>query len=385
MLSDFFSDPFALFVAITLVIAGAHLLTAYSRFAEQIGVTILVITAAMVLGNLNIVPHDESAYSVMPKYFVPLSIALLLFRLDLRELKKLKPLHLYFFLFGSFASIVGGVVAWALFRSRIGVDTAHLTGQLVASYIGGGENAVAVAKAVGVPHNLFTAAFAADNVVTTIWLLIGLSAPYGLARFFSKELSSAQTAPKELTHTFTDASFIPSAAYSLGAAAIIVLVSGWIAVPIREFAELHNIEFLRFNTSIIWITTFALLLAQTRLRHHMNTAYPLGLLLLYYFFFYMGAISSVQEIAKIGPVVFLFVSTIVGVHAVIVLGVGKLLKIDVATIFICSQANIGGPSTALALAEANGWHHMVTPGILLGILGYAIANYFGLALAQMLW
>ncbi|MBI4238886.1 MAG: DUF819 family protein [Deltaproteobacteria bacterium] len=379
------TEPFALFVAISAVIALAHGIAARSKLAERIGITQLVIFSGLLLGNVGVVTQTDDAYDMLSRYVVPLSIALLLFRLDLRELRTLKAQHLLFFLIGSACSVIGGLVAFFLFGDRIGPDAGRLTGQLVASYIGGGENSVAVAKAVEVPTDLFTAAFAADNVVTALWMMIGLSAPFGFSRFFSTEMPQEQIlAAREHSQPVTSATLIPNIVYALALAGGILIASIAIAKPIRAFAEANQIQWLRFNTTILWVTTFALLVAQTPLRRVLNVSYSLGMLLFYYFFFYMGAVSSIQEIVRFGPAVFVFVATIVAVHGALILAAGKLSKADLATIFVCSQANIGGPSTAVALAEANGWYHMVTPAILLGILGYAIANYIGLFLAQAL-
>ena len=49
-----------------------------------------------------------------------------------------------------------------------------------------------------------------------------------------------------------------------------------------------------------------------------------------------------------------------------------------------SNACILGPATAAGLAGTKGWKTLVTPGILVGILGYAIGNFIGVGLANWL-
>lgn len=378
-------EPFHIFVLMTATGAAGFLMCAWFRWAERLGATMIMIALGLILGNTGIATQNSDVYDPIMGYIIPISIALLLFRLDFKELKQIKPAYLFYFLFGSLATITGGVVTFYLFGDRIGPDAWRLVGQLVASYIGGGENAVAVAKALDVPKDLFTSAFAADNVVTTIWMMVGLSAPIGLSRFFSNEMPQQEiAAAKEHAKPYTSAEFLPSLFYSLTLACAILLVSSAMAKPIRAWAELHQMQWLKFNTTIIWVTTLALIVAQTPLQKHLKVSYTFGMLLFLYFFFSMGAVSSISEIVRLGPAVFVFVATIVAVHGALMIAAGKIGRADLATIFVCSQANIGGPSTAVALAEANGWTHMVTPGILLGVLGYAMANYIGIALAQIL-
>ncbi|GGE29750.1 hypothetical protein GCM10011571_34920 [Marinithermofilum abyssi] len=59
-----------------------------------------------------------------------------------------------------------------------------------------------------------------------------------------------------------------------------------------------------------------------------------------------------------------------------------MAKIDEETLAVASQACVGGPSTALALATSKGWMWLVTPAVLPGVLGYAVGNYVGIAVGH---
>ena len=43
-----------------------------------------------------------------------------------------------------------------------------------------------------------------------------------------------------------------------------------------------------------------------------------------------------------------------------------------------SSAAIGGPATAAALTQSNQWDSLLTPSLLVGNVGYAIATFIGL-------
>jgi uncharacterized membrane protein len=51
---------------------------------------------------------------------------------------------------------------------------------------------------------------------------------------------------------------------------------------------------------------------------------------------------------------------------------------------VASQANIGGGTSALALARSLGRRDLVLPAILVGSLGTALGTYLGLAVAEAL-
>jgi uncharacterized membrane protein len=64
--------------------------------------------------------------------------------------------------------------------------------------------------------------------------------------------------------------------------------------------------------------------------------------------------------------------------------VGKLLKLDLAELMIAANACILGPATAAALAAGHGWRDLVTPGMLTGILGYAVGTFIGVGTTNLL-
>ena len=63
---------------------------------------------------------------------------------------------------------------------------------------------------------------------------------------------------------------------------------------------------------------------------------------------------------------------------------GKIFRFSVEECCIATNANIGGPTTAAALAIARGWNKLVVPAMLVGILGYVIGNYYGLVVGNIL-
>ncbi|EWG12979.1 hypothetical protein PBF_01110 [Cytobacillus firmus DS1] len=64
-------------------------------------------------------------------------------------------------------------------------------------------------------------------------------------------------------------------------------------------------------------------------------------------------------------------------------GGNAILKYDIEEILLASNANVGGPTTAAAMAIAKGWQDLIGPILVVGTLGYIIGNYVGTALG--LW
>ena len=75
---------------------------------------------------------------------------------------------------------------------------------------------------------------------------------------------------------------------------------------------------------------------------------------------------------------------IIIVHLVIVLTFAKIFKVDLADAIVASGAALVGPAATAAIAISRGWRHLVTPGIMCGIFGYAIATFIGVVITKLL-
>ena len=118
--------------------------------------------------------------------------------------------------------------------------------------------------------------------------------------------------------------------------------------------------------------------------NRLNGGEELGNFLLHLFFAVLGAGTVLSTLIGQGPVFFLFLVILVAIHALVVFGIGRWRKIEIETLSVASQACVGGPSTALALAISKQWRALVTPAVLIGVLGYAIGNYAGVGMAFLL-
>jgi uncharacterized membrane protein len=102
------------------------------------------------------------------------------------------------------------------------------------------------------------------------------------------------------------------------------------------------------------------------------------------FFVTIGAMAVFKDVIVHGLTAFYGAATIMVVHGIVLLFLGKMFRIPLEFLLVSSSANVGGPSTAGPLAAAYGWEDLVAPGVILGVLGAAVGTYIGFGVAYLL-
>ena len=120
------------------------------------------------------------------------------------------------------------------------------------------------------------------------------------------------------------------------------------------------------------------------LAHEATTCF--AFYLVYIFLAVIGAyceISAVFELQEVGLVLLWFASLVVIIHGLVMILLGGLSFRDWEMVAIASQANIGGGTTAIALAESFNRKELILPGILVGTLGNAVGTYLGFLMVSI--
>jgi uncharacterized membrane protein len=363
-----------------LVIVFARQLENKFEWFKKIGSLVVCLLLGMALANIAVIPKTSVIYEGIYDIAVPYTIVLVILVSRLSGLKKAGWPILTCFGLGAAGSFVGALIASFLFQNLLGPETWKLGGTFAGTFIGGGMNFVAVGRGLEMNPDLFAAAIVADNLVTVPYLLFQMGLFGILAPFYRKlaapnkpaptQAEEAQEDPRRFwtstTINTTDLAFL--AALPLGA----LWVSRLLATMVPGFPE------------VLFITTLALIMAQIPFIQRLRGAAVLSYFSLHLFFIAIGANSDISEVIKRGGSIFVYMTLIIVIHALIIYGIGWLLRFDLKTLIVASQAGIGGSGSAMAITIAMKWKALIIPGIIVGIFGYAIGNYIGFACAFLL-
>lgn len=385
------TDPVAVFLTLAAVVLFSLHLEKRIPLFRALGAALTGILLGMLLSNTGVLPGESPTYHFLMGDGVYFGIALILLGVNLRSVLEAGPGMLVAFSIGAVGTAVGALVGGYFLSGLVGPETWKLAGQFAGTYTGGGANFAAVGRAFETTPDLFAAATAADVIITAAWMATCLAVPVLLGR---KALLPRSEAPEGGTGGGTRDSSGPGAQEpatleeglnstvrpltlaNLAALVTIAVGAVWGAGALGKL--------LPSIPEVLWLTTLVLALAQVPAVKRLPGGALLGNYLILLFLASNGARSVVATLISIGPSVFYFALVTVAIHGIIIFAVGRLAGLDLPTLAVASQANVGGAASAIALAGARGYTDRIVPGVAVGLLGYAVGNYVGLAVGVLM-
>lgn len=371
------------------------------KWASKVSGAIVALLGALILTNLGIIPTNCVWFDdIVWGYVVPMAIPLLLLSCDIRKIGKEAGKILIIFLIGAVGTTVGAVLGFKLLGSHV-ENLAGVAAMMTGSYIGGTVNFAAMASAFEVPGETTSAAVVADNLLMTLYFFVLILIPT-LKFFYNKfthphidEIKARGVDEEAKTQAAAYWGKKPISlcdiAINLAISVIVVWVSTEIAGVIAAAFPSGNgivtdlIGGL-FGNKYLILTTLTMIIATifSKPLEGLSGSQEIGTYLIYLFFFAIGAPASIKAIIMNAPLLLLFCAIMVIVNMLFCFIFGKLLKFDLEDCILASNACIGGPTTAAAMAISQGWVKLVGPIMLVGTLGYVVGTYFGTFVGQFL-
>lgn len=364
-----------------------------TRLGELLTGTGLVILMTIAAANMGIIPHQAPTYDFIFEYLVPVLIPLFLLQGDIRRLLKEASRTTAAFMLASLGTIAGVLLAVSVLdvsslamHSELATDQKKgaIAGLFAATYIGGSVNYAVLGEITGLSQDasFFSAATAADNLFSALFLsILGLLPGIRWVVYrFSDEPSTPKSETSKSQNLNPDngqtESITPvSLSTALAVATLLVTASdaliSWIAFPGGRYV-------------VLTILTLSLATTLPRLRIWCAGSFEMGVMLSFLFFASIAAGADIAAMLQVAPLLLLFILILLATHLLCLLVVGYWLKLTLPELLTASNAAVLGATTAPAMAAAKGWHDQVTPGVLVGVLGYALGTLIGSLLFNLL-
>ena len=273
--------------------------------------------------------------------------------------------------------IIGGTEPETVWR---GLST------VAGSWIGGGANQAAMKEVFEVDDTIFSAMVAVDVIIANVWmafLLYGSGINNKIDNWLQADSSSIdklkikiETYQKQILRIPNTNDTIKVLSIGFGITAFAHFGADIIAPAIFQYAPLLSKFSLtsKFFWLIVISTTLSIILSFTKAREIEGVgASRIGSIFIYILVSTIGMKMNVLAIFD-NPGLFVVGFIWMLIHALLLIGVAKLIKAPFFFMAVGSQANVGGAASAPIVASA--FHPSLAPvGVLLAVLGYAVGTY----------
>ncbi len=334
---------------------------------------------------------NSNLYFVASRYLLPSALVLLIISADLKKICGLGSKAIIMFLTGTLGIMIGGPAAIILIDfispDLVSGDVWRGLTTVAGSWIGGGANQAAMKEVFNVDGTLFSAMITVDVICANIWMAV-LLIMAGRQKKMDAWLKADTTSIDELKHTvaayekenarpITTTDIVKIVAVAFGLTGVAHFFSDKIA-PWIEFNAPH-LEKYSLTSGFFWLivisTTLGLiasLFKSSRSLEHAGAS-KVGSAFIYILVATIGMQMDVTAILD-NPGYFFIGITWLTIHALLMIGVAKLIRAPLFFMAVGSQANVGGAASAPVVAAA--FHPALAPvGILLAVLGYALGTY----------
>lgn len=362
------------------------------KWASKVTGCVLALLGMMILSNIGIIPTASPVYDSVWDYVVPLAIPLLLFQCNIKKIGKESGKLLIIYLISSVGTVLGAFAGFFALQNFV-PDLNKVAAMFSGTYVGGSVNFAAMADTFGASGELSSQAVVADNLLMALYFFVLIAMPS--INFFRKHYSHPLVDEVEAGMGQSAESYwkakpisLQNIAFCFAASTIIVAISTAIA---NFFASLFPAEGATILNQLLGnkylIMTTVTMICATALPKTFNDApgaNEIGTFLIYIFFAVIGAPASIMSILTQAPLLLVYALIIVACNMLITLIFGKIFHFSLEEIILASNANIGGPTTAAAMAISKGWNKLIGPVLLIGTLGYVLGNYYGVLVGNLL-
>ena len=370
----------------------AYLLFYSTRFSiiNKIGVVVICYAGGLVIGNMHIIPESISdLQTTIMGVTILLGIPLVLFSENVIKWAKMARNTFISLLLGVASVVVLVFVGYFIFKDKI-PEIWQISGMMIGVYTGGTPNLAAIAKSLGVAEELYIMTHTAELVIGAIillFLITGAKPFFGMfLKPYPKDKQAAEQPEIDVADFESYDGFFKRKNF-LGilkafGIAVVIFLSGY------GLSQLFKGD-AKDTVAVLTVTTLGLGASLIPGVNRIKSSFQLGMYFIYVFCVIVAskadiiALFSVENIDLLINLLIYIALVIVGsliLHAIL----SWIFRINVDDYIITSTALSNSPPFVPVVAAALRNKAVVVPGMIIGVIGYAIGNYLGVAIAYLL-
>ena len=369
------------------------------RWMDKIGPILILYFLGAIIANLGIfpitgTPEGDSLLKFQNNFstvLVPMAIPMILLSFTYRKGETKD--QLIAMITGLLAVIIAVVAGYPIFAKHI-PDAPKIAGMYTACLTGGTVNMAAVSKMLGVDGQQYALLNTYDMMVSFTYLVFIMA--FGIR--WARKLLPVKTldvesndADEVRAQIERDRQKNPYAGLwskeglieilkLLGVTLVVVGLSAGVAAGLSKLIP---------GTFMMWFilsaTTFSIAASFIKPIRRIKYSYEVGMYLIYIFSIVVASMANVRAMDFSGALFIVgFLLFMEVVSLTLQLLSAKLFKVDADTAVIASVTYINSPPFVPMIAASMNNKRVLAPGLAIGVIGYAVGNYLGVLICNIL-
>ena len=354
---------------------------------EKISPMVVLYVIGLMVGNTDVLGAEaQPVCANVSNAVVLLTIPLMLLGCDYKSLSAKMALKAFFI--GLFSVLAVTVAGFFMFRGQAmasgveGSDFAKFSAVMTGIYIGGIPNLAPVSKAVSLPQHLFLLVSGYDLIVTGLYLIVIVF--FGniiIRKVFGKKKDDNYVGNDNVGIRESEKKTWPELLLNRAAGVGVAILIAAVAYAVSLLLPIKN----NVAVIIIVITTLSIAVSFWKPMRKLEGTFDMGLYFVYVFCLAVAMMVNVHdlELSRYLFVLYYIGFAVFGSLALQLL-LAKLFKVDGDLTLAASIAFINSPPFVPMVAAVLKNKDVILPGIAIGLLGYAVGNYLGIAMFWLL-
>jgi uncharacterized membrane protein len=317
---------------------------------------------------------------------VPIAIPLMLFNCNFKLWTKSLPKTTAAFFGGMFSIIIAVVSGFFIFKNTGIDDIANISGMMTAIYTGGTMNFYALGSSLQVDPNTITLVYTFEMLVTFPLILFIVSGGYKLFRKILPykdesvsldpvEVQNEDTGLENYSGIFTKKVF-PKMLLGLAISILFLGIGAGLSFLIT--GKLNELII------ILTITTLAIGASFSKKIRELPKTFELGMFFILIFSIVVASQFNIQSVDSSALTMLYFVLYIMFTSVILHLLISRLFKVSGDLFGVAHIGLLCSPPFIPPIVAAMGNKKVLISGIVIGLIGYAVGTYLGVALAWCL-
>lgn len=359
------------------------------KVLDKLGPVLTLYIVGVIVANIGVFPSEADAHASflafqesISEVLVPLALPMMLFGCNFKRFSFGQSLGAL--IIGVLAVVVIVFASYVSFSEKLGSEAAMMGASLTGQYTGGAANLAAVKQMVGLSTENFVMLSTCNLIVSFFYLMFLMGGGVKLARrIVGGNVAKSQVVELvEDENPYRDFAKKNSLVQLLKILVASVVVMG-ISVVVGTIAGGEG--GISMVALILTITTLSLLLTFWKEVRGWDKSYDAGMYLIYIFCLVMATMADLSTIDwQQSLYVLIFQAVIVFGSLFITIFGARIFRIDADTAVITSNTLINSPVCVPMIAATMKNRDVIVTGITNGLGGYALGNYLGFIMFQLL-